>query len=73
MFREDFSTKFVALFTVLLFLKAFHWLVEDRVDYVSKLVYEPQEVPLFIDYLMYCFLDGKKSYHLMGVSFQSFL
>lgn len=33
-FREDFSTKFVALFTVLLFLKAFHWLVEDRVDYV---------------------------------------
>lgn len=34
-FREDFSTKFVALFTVLLFLKAFHWLVEDRVDYVS--------------------------------------
>ena len=33
-FREDFSTKFVAIFTVLLFLKAFHWLVEDRVDYV---------------------------------------
>jgi len=35
-FREDFSTKFVALFTVLLFLKAFHWLVEDRVDYMER-------------------------------------
>nr|CAG4636063.1 EOG090X03TK [Eubosmina coregoni]SVE69716.1 EOG090X03TK [Eubosmina coregoni] len=35
-FREDFSTKFVALFTILLFLKAFHWLVEDRVDYMER-------------------------------------
>lgn len=34
-FKDDFSTKFVALFTLLLFLKAFHWLTEDRVDYVS--------------------------------------
>lgn len=34
-FRDDFSPKFVALFTVLLFLKSFHWLAEDRVDFVS--------------------------------------
>lgn len=34
-FRDDFNPKFVALFTVLLFLKSFHWLAEDRVDYVS--------------------------------------
>ena len=34
-FRDDFSPKFVALFTLLLFLKCFHWLAEDRVDYVS--------------------------------------
>ena len=33
-FRDDFSPKFVALFTLLLFLKSFHWLAEDRVDYV---------------------------------------
>lgn len=33
-FRDDFSPRFVALFTVLLFLKCFHWLAEDRVDYV---------------------------------------
>lgn len=36
-FRDDFNPKFIALFTVLLFLKAFHWLAEDRVDYVSLL------------------------------------
>lgn len=34
-FRDDFNPKFVALFTVLLFLKSFHWLADDRVDYVS--------------------------------------
>lgn len=36
-FRDDFSPKFVALFTVLLFLKSFHWLAEDRVDLVSTI------------------------------------
>jgi len=35
MFRDDFSPVFVASFTLLLFLKSFHWLLEDRVDYVS--------------------------------------
>ena len=34
-FRDDFSPRFVALFTLLLFLKCFHWLAEDRVDFVS--------------------------------------
>lgn len=37
-FRDDFSPKFVALFTLLLFLKSFHWLAEDRVDFVSYCV-----------------------------------
>lgn len=35
-FRDDFSPKFVALFTVLLFLKSFHWLAEDRVDLMER-------------------------------------
>jgi len=35
-FRDDFSSKFVALFTFLLFMKAFHWLIEDRVDYMER-------------------------------------
>ncbi|XP_013400615.1 E3 ubiquitin-protein ligase synoviolin A [Lingula anatina] len=35
-FRDDFSPRFVALFTLLLFLKCFHWLGEDRVDYMER-------------------------------------
>lgn len=35
-FRDDFSPKFVAQFTFLLFLKCFHWLAEDRVDYMER-------------------------------------
>ena len=35
-FRDDFSPKFVALFSLLLFLKSFHWLAEDRVDYMER-------------------------------------
>jgi len=35
-FRDDFSPRFVALFTVLLFLKCFHWLAEDRIDYMER-------------------------------------
>lgn len=38
-FRDDFNPKFVALFTVLLFLKSFHWLAEERVDYVWTLMF----------------------------------
>ena len=29
-FRDEFNAKFVALFTVLSFIKVFHWLVQDR-------------------------------------------
>jgi len=35
-FKDDFSPKFVALFTLLLFLKSFHWLAEERVDYMER-------------------------------------
>ena len=35
-YRDDFSPKFVALFSLLLFLKSFHWLAEDRVDYMER-------------------------------------
>ena len=35
-FRDDFSSRFVALFTLLLFLKCFHWLAEDRIDYMER-------------------------------------
>lgn len=34
-FKDEFDTRFVVMFTVLLFLKVFHWLCQDRVDSVS--------------------------------------
>ena len=34
MFRDEFNTRFLALFTVLLVVKLFHWLASDRVDVV---------------------------------------
>lgn len=42
--RDDLNAKFVALFAVLLFLKCFHWLVEDRVDFMER---SPNIVILF--------------------------
>lgn len=33
--RDDFSISFMAMFSVLVFLKCFHWITADRVDYVS--------------------------------------
>lgn len=34
-FRDEFDIQFVIVFTTLLFLKIFHWLCQDRVEYVS--------------------------------------
>jgi E3 ubiquitin-protein ligase synoviolin len=34
-FREEFNMGFVAMFTILTFLKVFHWLVQDRVEYIE--------------------------------------
>lgn len=35
-FREELNFRFVALFTALLFLKIFHWLMQDRVSYMEQ-------------------------------------
>ena len=35
-FRDDFSPKFVIQFVILFFVKAFHWLAEERVDYMER-------------------------------------
>ena len=35
-FREEFNTAFVAMFALLTFIKVFHWLVQDRVEYVES-------------------------------------
>lgn len=35
-FREEFSVRFVALVTVLFFLKIFHWLTQHRLEYIEQ-------------------------------------
>lgn len=34
-FRDEFNVAFVAMITVLLFIKAFHWLSQKRVEYIE--------------------------------------
>jgi len=34
-FREEFNIAFIAMFASLTFVKVFHWLVQDRVDYIE--------------------------------------
>ena len=35
-YRDDLNAKFVGIFAILLFLKCFHWLAEDRVDFMER-------------------------------------
>eukprot|EP01114_Cavostelium_apophysatum_P014960 TRINITY_DN3992_c0_g1_i1.p1 TRINITY_DN3992_c0_g1~~TRINITY_DN3992_c0_g1_i1.p1 ORF type:complete len:566 (+),score=150.79 TRINITY_DN3992_c0_g1_i1:165-1862(+) len=35
-FRDEFSARFIASFVVLLCVKIFHWLAQDRVDYIQQ-------------------------------------
>lgn len=35
-FRDEFTAQFVAFFVFLLFMKTFHWLSQDRVDYLQQ-------------------------------------
>ncbi|WVF67065.1 hypothetical protein IAT40_001809 [Kwoniella sp. CBS 6097] len=36
-FRDDFSAPFAIMYGVLLFLKCFHWITADRVDYMDQI------------------------------------
>lgn len=68
-FRDDFSPKFVALFTVLLFLKSFHWLAEDRVDFMER---SPVISWLFhIRVLSLLTMLGALDLHFVGHAYQS--
>lgn len=60
-FRDDFSPKFVTMFTFLLFLKCFHWLAEDRVDYVNTKK-KPTNLKLFLFFILTNLIeDGTES------------
>ena len=57
-FRDEFNTRFVVMFVSLLFVKCFHWICQDRIDYVSDCC------------LQSCLLvpDGAISDNTMGLS-----
>lgn len=68
-FRDDFSPKFVALFTILLFLKSFHWLAEDRVDFMER---SPVISWLFhLRVVSLLTVLGALDMHLVGHAYQS--
>uniref|UniRef100_A0A1Q3FDV4 RING-type E3 ubiquitin transferase n=1 Tax=Culex tarsalis TaxID=7177 RepID=A0A1Q3FDV4_CULTA len=68
-FRDDFNPKFVALFTVLLFLKSFHWLAEDRVDYMERSPVIGWIFHLRVAGLLACL--GVLDYQLIAYAYQS--
>lgn len=68
-FRDDFNPKFVALFTVLLFLKSFHWLAEDRVDYMERSPVIGWIFHLRVAGLLACL--GILDYQLIAYAYQS--
>src|SRR5947207_3951196 len=56
-FRDEFNTRFVVMFVSLLFVKCFHWICQDRIDYVRLL---PSQT--------YLLLDGAIPYDTMAFS-----
>ena len=45
-FKDEFDLKFIFLFASLLYLKSFHWIAADRVDFVIPLpVFGMDRVP----------------------------
>lgn len=43
-FREEFDLQFIVYFATLSFLKIFHWLCQDRIEFVK-------EILLFISFI----------------------
>ncbi|CAH0395876.1 unnamed protein product [Bemisia tabaci] len=68
-FKDDFSPKFVALFTLVLFLKSFHWLAEDRVDFMER---SPNISYLFhFRVLLLLVVLGLLDLHFVAAAYQS--
>ena len=51
-FREEFNTSFVAMFVILTFVKTFHWLLQDRVEYIDTMPVVPLKTRLRITTFM---------------------
>ena len=69
-FREEFNFRFVTLFTALLFLKIFHWLMQDRISYMEQTPAVPLTTHARMLLLMAILfaLDGAFLYHAVSIS-----
>ncbi|KRY75656.1 RNA-binding protein NOB1, partial [Trichinella pseudospiralis] len=67
-FRDDFSPRFVAQFTQLFFFKCFHWMAEERIDYMER---SPVITTLFCARIMglIAILSAVDSYHISHAYF----
>ncbi|KRY52537.1 E3 ubiquitin-protein ligase synoviolin B [Trichinella britovi] len=67
-FRDDFSPRFVAQFTQLFFFKCFHWMAEERIDYMER---SPVVTTLFCARIMglIAILSAVDSYHISHAYF----
>jgi len=71
-FREEFNFRFVTLFTALLFLKIFHWLMQDRISYMEQTPAVPFTTHARMLLLMASLFafDGAFLYHAISISIQ---
>ncbi|KAF7722395.1 E3 ubiquitin-protein ligase hrd1 [Apophysomyces ossiformis] len=69
-FRDEFDLHFVIVFTTLLFLKIFHWLCQDRVDFMeqtpaNRITFHARMVNLM---LLLLIIDCLLAHHAIDVS-----
>lgn len=58
-FRDEFGISFAVMFGVLLFTKCFHWLLSDRIEWVSRNA--TPFVDSFDKHCRYAVLDGSET------------
>lgn len=52
-FRDEFNTRFVVMFVSLLFVKCFHWICHDRIDYVCNFLLQNPDMARWSNSLQY--------------------
>lgn len=56
-FRDDFNTHFILMFGLLLFLKVFHWLAKDRIEFLEEQPLSPRSTYIRLFLLMVVLLS----------------
>nr|CAG8520667.1 3073_t:CDS:10 [Entrophospora candida]CAG8530555.1 15547_t:CDS:10 [Entrophospora candida] len=72
-FRDEFDAKFVITFTSLLFLKIFHWLCQDRVEFMEQSPAVPISFHVRMVSLMetLCAVDALLVYHAVDLAMKN--